>query len=356
MNNIILITSRDLSTIGGERNLTKNKDYVFKQLKWKKHYISIRGLFKNTQNNDDFNYLTIYSIKSALININKIISEIKKISPEVVVFSGLISYIFFPLLNLKKYKTSLDYQGALEEIIEYNNRGIISKLIYYIFFYLEKYIYKNVDIIEIVSSNCESHLKSKYGNTKAKFIIVPCLVVKSYNNEEYLQLRLKWRKILSINENDIATLYAGGISKWQCIDDIMEYFNSFIGHSYFFTSQPNIVKLKNKYTNSNVKYMTLTSEELRDAMCAFDFGLLPRENDFTNFVAWPNKASEYYNARLTILLKNSNIGFYNSLFEACRIFPFDNSLLQPEKLDYSSNTQKIDIKKSIKELLLIYQN
>ena len=38
--------------------------------------------------------------------------------------------------------------------------------------------------------------------------------------------------------------------------------------------------------------------------------LFTRNEDITNFVAFPNKYSDYINARLQVVVKNSSIGYY----------------------------------------------
>jgi hypothetical protein len=281
---------------------------------------------------------------------------IKALKPDVVVFSGLLSYLFFFLINSKGIKKSLDYQGALEEIIEYQNqgRGILAQIIYRIFFFLERNIYQQVDIIEIVSENCESHLRNKYGPTKAIFSLVPCGLIETFDEDRYVANRKKWRDIYSIGEFDQVAVFSGGVSKWQCIDDVMRFFEGFNGRAFLFTSGSNIELLKNTYPYSKVEYFTLTPDDLREALCAFDFGLLPRESDITNFVAWPNKASEYYNARLIILLKSSNIGFYKSLQDACKINSNFNGMGEVFKKKSIYEPSKLNMYLAMRFLLLQY--
>jgi hypothetical protein len=357
MSKILIISSRDLFSDGGEKNLMKNKDSAFKANNWETVYLIFRGIFRRANSKLEFTVLGNYSIIQGIVSIFNINKKIKTLRPEVVVFSGLLSYPFFFLLQTRGIKTSLDYQGALEEIIEYQNKGkgIIARLLYCFFFFLEKNIYKQVDIIEIVSENCQTHLFDTYGQTKAIFSLVPCGLMETYDDNIYADYRKKWRAIYSIGDHEQAAVFAGGVSKWQCIDDVMRFFDSFNGKAFLFTSRSNIQLLKITYPNSKVEYFTLAPNDLREAMCAFDFGLLPREVDVTNFVAWPNKASEYYNARLTILLKSMDIGFYQALQEACEInseFTCTGSML---KKNCIYEHAKLNMKFSIQSLLLKYQ-
>lgn len=355
MSKVLIVSSRDLFSDGGEKNLMKSKDIAIKAHKWETHYLIFRGLFRRSNSKIEFSVLGNYSIIQGFLNILLINKKIKALKPDVLVFSGLISYLFFFLIKTKGMKKSLDYQGALEEIIEYQNqgKGIFAQLLYRIFFFLERKIYQQVDIIEIVSENCQSHLKHTYGPTKAIFSLIPCGLNETYNDDKYVANRKKWRAIYSIGEYEQVAVFSGGVSKWQCIDDVMRFFDGFNGRAFLFTNRSNIELLKYVYPNSKAEYFTLNPEDLRAALCAFDFGLLPRESDVTNFVAWPNKASEYYNARLTILLKSAHIGFYESLQEACQIISFDNNLKEL-KSQYDLLLNKLDLNAYVSVLMNNY--
>ena len=55
---------------------------------------------------------------------------------------------------------------------------------------------------------------------------------------------------------------------------------------------------------TNLYVTCLEYEEMLEALCAFDFGFLLRNDSITNFVAFPNKYSEYINARLSIVVND----------------------------------------------------
>lgn len=356
MPKILVITSRDLFSDGGEKNLMKNKDLALRTLEYDVRYLIFRGIFNKSSQGADFTIFGHYSLFDGILHFRQINKNIEAFNPDVIVYSGLLSYLFFFLFGAHRAKRSLDYQGALEEIIEYQIKGtaILSKFYYTFFKFLERKIYKNVDNIEIVSDNCRVHLQSTYGETKATFSFVPCVLLEIFDDEKYAENRQKWRSKFAFGVNELAAVYAGGVSKWQCIDDVMRFLNGFQGRSFVFTSTANLASLSEQFPNSKVSMMTLTPEELKEALCAFDFGLLPREEDRTNFVAWPNKASEYYNARLTILLKSDKIGFYESLKEACQIqlnYNYSENIFRKVKF----NPQKVNMQFFSKDLSQNYK-
>jgi hypothetical protein len=357
MSKVLIISSRDLFSNGGEKNLMKNKDLALNAHGCETLYLIFRGLLRRSNSKIEFSIIGNYSIIQGFLNILLIKKRIKALKPDVIVFSGLMSYVFFFMIKSKGIKKSLDYQGALEEIIEYQNqgKGFFAQLLYRFFFFLERKIYQQVDIIEIVSENCQSHLNHTYGPTKAIFSLVPCGLIETYDDERYVANRKKWRAVYSIGDYEQVVVFSGGVSKWQCIDDVMRFFDGFNGRALLFTSRSNIELLKNTYPNSKAEYFTLNPEDLREALCAFDFGLLPREHDVTNFVAWPNKASEYYNARLSILLKSSHIGFYESLQEACEINSEFTGFGMMLKKKCGYVPEKLNVNSSVQSLLLKYQ-
>ena len=75
-------------------------------------------------------------------------------------------------------------------------------------------------------------------------------------------------------------------------------------------------------------------------MC-FDYGLLLRDENITNYIAFPNKFSEYLNARLTILLKNKNIGCFINKIEFENFYILSENLNIKHKRDNTLNYEII---------------
>ena len=357
MINILMITTRDIYNDGGEKTLMLEKDKSLKKYGINIFYFSFRrDVYKYENTSSNFNIVKQYKTKEIYLNRKSIINDIdefiKKNNIKIVIISGfwlyLLNYEFKKLKNKYNIKFSLDYQGALEEIKEFNlvkNMKFPSLIFFNIFRYLEKKFILNIaDIVEVVSKNAISHIKKSYKDVEhLKFPIVHCGIRDYFKEAEYLEYRKFWREKLSIDYNEITFVYAGGISKWQNIDEIIEFAYKYKETKLFiFTSKNNIKELqKTKKLSDNIILDSLPHQELLSALCAFDYGLLLRDENITNYVAFPNKFSEYLNARLTILLKNKNIGCFINKIEFENFYILSENLNIKHKRDNTLNYEII---------------
>jgi len=318
--NILVLTTRNIYDESGEKTLMLSKDRVLRKNGVKLFYYSLRRKFdKDTRLfniiKQDSMYDLIFKKEIIKKNLSQIIVENKI---DIIVVSGnWLLFLYSQLNKLKqKYnvKVSYDYQGAVEEVKEYKlfkDNQVLSNILFSILHYYEKKFISITDGVEAVSQNGIDYLKEMYG-INFKDVIVHCGIEYPTPNDMYDQYRKEWREKYNLQDNDIACVYAGGIAKWQNIDEIIEKAKN--NHNiklYIYTSPKNQVSIKKDYQLSNNIYFDfLSHEELQQALCAFDYGFLLRNDDITNFVAFPNKYSDYVNARLKIVLKNKKIGFY----------------------------------------------
>jgi len=336
MKNILFITTRNIYNHTGEYSLIHRRaEALYKYYNIKTNIISFqskkRVINYNRKLLDSKCYGKIisigYSIDSIFFNLYNFKNEIKKYlynnKPNIIIISGAI--IYYNLLNnYKKNDNAMifyDMHGCVEEIIEYKHPKLKYIVINYFYYYIVKKIEKKTlsicNGIFIVSNYMKYYLKENYKLGKEiKYFNIPCGINSENKNcEEILKLRIRWRKIFSIKENELVFVYSGGVSKWQMIDKIIDFFenkiNKINGSKIFIFSKDKnyILKIiKDKaYNLSNYIIKSLDYNELIGALSACDFGLLIRENTITNNVAFPNKFSEYIAAGLNIIISSSLI-------------------------------------------------
>src|SRR5262249_4919366 len=137
--------------------------------------------------------------------------------------------------------------------------------------------------------------------------VVPCGIDTFFDDATYARHRFYWRNRLHLDPARPAAVYSGSMSKWQRVAEVVKIARAtprlqtylfLVGNeSTFPTDLP-----------PNVRIASLSHGDLIEALCAFDFGFLLRRSDWTNLVAFPNKASEYLNARLAIVVDTTNLG------------------------------------------------
>lgn len=318
MTKILVLTTRDIVSDGGEKTLMLNKQRELEHKGVDFCYWLFRrntqGLSKwNEDNGGGHKFFNTWS----LLNKKKILKELESRFKEagefdVVLVSGVWLYFLHKeLAGLKQqfgFKLHVDFQGAAEELVEYGGGG--AKLLFYLVKRWEKKVFQYCDCAEIVAENAIKYLSNEYGY-EGDTAHVPCGVSRAFDFSEYDNHRAKWRKTLGMSPCDIGVVYAGGASAWQNINELISMAkNNPAVLFYLFMSAP--IK---EAVPANVKIKSLPHALLVEALCAFDYGFLFRDHDVTNYVAWPNKFSEYVNARLVVLLKNREIGFYSKDYE-----------------------------------------
>lgn len=368
--NILVLTTRNIYDESGEKTLMLSKDKVLRKNGAELFYYSFRRKFDKDTNlfnivKKDSMYDLIFKKEIVKNSLAQIIVENKI---DIIVVSGnWLLFLYSQLNELKqKYnvKISYDYQGAVEEVKEYKlfkDNKVLSNILFSILHYYEKKFISITDGVEAVSQNGIDYLKDMY-KVNFKDVIVHCGIEYPTSNDMYNRYRKKWRESYNFKDNDIACVYAGGIAKWQNIDEIIDKAKN--NHNiklYIYTSPKNQVTIKKNYQLSdNIYFDFLSHEELQQALCAFDYGFLLRNKDITNFVAFPNKYSDYINARLKIVLKNQEIGFYPESNSKQRIIlDIHDNLEKVDKVDeviFSGYIETLSYNKMVVNLISYYKD
>ena len=359
MSKVLLISSRDVFRPGGELNLMATKANKLNESGFKTLVLSFRlkGKFEGDFETQPFQMIENKSLKDAM-NWSYFSDVLKNNTIDIIQFSGIWTYLIW-YLHRKKFlelgiSISLDYQGCLEELYEYSKgpSKLLKKVLYFIFKKLEKTLYLDSQIIEVVSNNCIEHLKFCYGETKAKFVIVPCNVNALISYENYQLYRKFYREKYNIQDGEISLVYSGGVSPWQNLNELAAFAKKGRYRVFIFSASLNSNVIKEIFKNCNYEHLSIAVEELNKALCAFDFGVLFRCSNYTNFVAYPNKFAEYYNARLTTLVTSKDIGFYSSFSDYCLLIQDSSSVLSLDEVisKPSFNISRISMDKLVLEL------
>ena len=313
---VLILTSRDILGNSGEATLMRSKEAALKSMGCAVCYVVFRWRrFRVVSDNR-----IIHSLPTWLWVLNPVLCYyiVKRIviswRPDVLVVSGhwlkFHPWIIARLRRVRPLAISLDLQGALEEWTEYLlafGSKFISCLVERAIAVHERILVRQVDVIEVVSFNFKRYIENKYPWFTGKIVVVPCGIEEIYDDFSYRELRRVWREKLGIGSDETAAVYSGGLSRWQRIEDVIDFAQKHTWLKVYMFINCNARAIRSSLP-PNIKVMTLSPEESKAALCAFDYGFLLRFDNTTNHVSFPNKASEYLNARLRVVMDARNLG------------------------------------------------
>lgn len=326
MNNILMVTSRHVVNDDGSVASGGDGTLIFRRAKAMKNILGLstailplNGLVKDI----DTGHFGSYFIPKNDNVKNNIENYIRKHKPELIILSGEKSYIYEKNISKTLRKMGLnspiilDIHGALEEGIEHAKglnflRHLTRYILKRLFF---KKFSKKAKGIMFVTDELRDHyykmLSQKLIN-RLEDIKIRCGIENMISNEQGLQWRKSIREKWGVDEDTIVFVYSGYRWAWQKIDETIElfqYFNVNLKKSFFVlltNSDPEFEeKLKEKFPKNNYYVDLLPANQFQKYLCACDVGMLIREDNYTNNVAFPNKFSDYINAGLSLVISDS---------------------------------------------------
>jgi hypothetical protein len=176
----------------------------------------------------------------------------------------------------------------------------------------EAFLAKNADISIVVSNAMKRHLEKKYSNRlNANVIVMPI-----FNAEQLKPTDCKKEKILNNGQLPLV-VYAGGLQKWQKIDEMQDIIAE-AGHMcryVIFCPRPeeffNKWGIRTRPQAMNVEYKT--PEEIKEVYKRCHYGFSLRDNVTVNNVACPTKIIEYIQYGIVPILDTPMIGDFNDL-------------------------------------------
>ena len=224
--------------------------------------------------------------------------------------SALCAKMAFRLKNIGVLKkVVLDGRSALSaEIEEYDVfpvdyfRNNVRKI--------EKFSVENADFRMAVSNQLVEYWRKNYNYTGTSHIVIPCTLDAKYFKKVILfnqNHAAKIKKELGISENDIVLVYSGSTAPWQSFELLVKLFVPIL------LSDPRIkILFLSKKTRENTSLQSKFPErvlikwvkhsDVINYLAACDYGILVREQSYTNKVASPTKFAEYLFAGLPVLI------------------------------------------------------
>lgn len=216
------------------------------------------------------------------------------------------------LIRLVSPKTRIitDFHSVQPEEMIYNDPNM-SKSLYKYYEKQDRQACKISDCIICQSDEMRQHLISKYNADGGKIAVYKCGVNTKHFDIKTKEEKTALRSELGIAEKDIVFVYAGGITKWQKIEESLKVFkkyNVYNPNSKFLVLTGDSDKLKEILNNkewNTIKDSVITTSvpyaEVPNYLNVADIAFLIRDNVVLNAVASPTKLAEYFACGLPII-------------------------------------------------------
>lgn len=327
MKRILFVTTRNILTSSGELRLIKNRaESLYREYGIATDFIAIqtpdRIAAANKENINSGG--TIKAFPAKFSNPFQSISSYRRAYKEVEdnVLTGKYCTLVFSGNGLESWakrikkvsniKVLYDIHGANEDLVEVARKsGFIKKcilnLLYYKQTFCEKMYLSYADGALVVTKALEEYTRKRYKlSERFKFYIIPCATSSlGIENDEYQEYRIKYRQKYGIKDDEVAFIYSGGISPWQCIEETIEVYRKLQSQikqkSKLLIFSFNIDAIKHLLEGIEVIHDRYSPDELSKALCAGDYAFLLRQDNLTNNVAFPNKFLEYVQGGMKII-------------------------------------------------------
>lgn len=320
---ILFVTNRNVINTCGELRLIKNRAVSLNSTyKIKTDFLVYRNDTCKEKKQEEigefssmqqflFNKKNLFSMQKQFGLLKKeTIEKLKTLNYKVVVLSGNLVLKLAKIIRRKfpMVKIIMDVHGAIEELVEFQGKGLAQKCFKRVaYLYLKKQEKKYIryaDAYFVVSKALKEYLIKEYGIKNKEFFVVPCAqgksaldIVEKQNNRE------KYRSKYGIDENQKLFVYSGGLSPWQCIEETVDLFKKItkeVENCKLLLLSGNKSTLE-KYSAEDIIVDSLPYSLVNETICAGDYAFMLRQDFITNNVAYPNKFIEYVASGMKVI-------------------------------------------------------
>jgi glycosyltransferase involved in cell wall biosynthesis len=227
---------------------------------------------------------------------------------EVAVFhcrTEIVSYFILALKRFfyRKVKVICDCRGIGSEEILYKSRNKMSSISFKGIQKIEAFSHDNADYIFCVSKAFRNYIKSRTGKIK----VIPCCLDTGRFKYD-TKVRAKVRRDLGVGKR-FAVLYSGSLNKWQLPAEMIKIFkiiNKVIKNSLFIMFTKDTKYAGKLFSDAGIKRDSYILKEIpyrliSEYLQAGDLGLLVRQDNNVNRVAFPIKFFEYIRSGVPVL-------------------------------------------------------
>ena len=321
---LLMVTCRNIDKSGGENALIMGRHISL----YKEYSIKTDIVFshKNTEVYDESTCPGIHFIECVKDNLyHKLDELLDKKEYQGVVVSGFNDKRFTKYIKEKRsinpFIYIVDIHSTIKEVYEY----CIPDL-YHILGTRYLYIKKKLRFIEtleavdyafVVSNEEIVEVNRILPKNDIKFIKICCGCYAPLDLNNYFIFREKQRELMGFDKRTLAFVYSGSTDRWQKYKETVELYKK-VQETGVKSKFAFYMKLDDSEKNSlyselgvdNVSVRWVTPEIMKQELTAYDVGVMIRDRNWTNRVAFPNKFSDYISSGLIIGLSEAVVDPY----------------------------------------------
>lgn len=242
---------------------------------------------KHTLNEATIYYVSV--IEECFVNAGYVVHKTEKISDlnkqkNIFVMSAKWCFIVKVLNPKAKIVTWFQGLGA-EEALMTRNSMIRKRLWNCVEFFSLKYSWLNI----YVSEKMHDYYRETYKIQDKNFFIMPCFN-KEMNLDSFLY-KMKYQ--------NTSFVYAGGLDKWQCIEETLELFGMIESKlpaanlTLLTRDKEKALAIAKKFNVKNIFINFVTLDRLDCELQKYKYGFIIRKNHIVNNVSTPTKMNSY---------------------------------------------------------------
>ena len=343
---LLMITSRNIDKKGGENALIVGRHQALYSL-WK---VETDVLFWHKDG--DLTDALAEGMKFLPSQKKDVLETIKKLLStkdyQGVVISGFYNQKLNELLQeLKKtvpFMIGVDIHATIREIYEYCIPDLYHILGTRYLYLKKKQIYKKTlqiaDYAFVVSDESVEETNSFCKKNHIQYMKIRCGCQKPLNAEQYLQDREAMRRELGVDENTLTFVYSGSKSGWQKYAKTVKLFEKIAANNekckfafYMNLDDADKAELARRLGADRVVIRWVKPEQMLHDLAGYDVGILLRDKNWTNKVAFPNKFSDYIHSGLALVMTDAISEPYRIAKEHGLDILTERDLAQPALLD-----------------------
>jgi hypothetical protein len=266
-----------------------------------------------------------WSLKRSIEKLQTITSHLKNYT---IIARGLLAGSIAQQIKLDSCsQLIIQVRGLLHQEYWYihKNKSLLKPV-----YWLRMHLYKNLETsiykrniqkthFSVVSIALKNYIIEQYHIAKNAISIEQTDFPKRINKINHQIIRTQFREKLQLHKKTVF-VYLGSAHSWQCPEKTILFFKEQLEkdiHSFLLiiskdTKPFQILLKKHTLSKTSFKLISIGHTQVKNYLCAADYGLLFREAELINWVSRPTKAIEYWAARLPII-HNNTIHFMHKL-------------------------------------------